>query len=445
MQNPTLELENAAASGKEPSVEQTDLNSLVTHRERTEADTTLEQVYKQFKAHPHDFCAVMDGGTVVGLFSRVQLGNLMGHRFGFSVWSKDPVRSHMVEEPLMLRLGTPVRKVLESALGRRDGAFNEDVILLGTEEQYLGIISVRTLVRLQSALVGERFRIQESMHRRLMDVSRQAGMAEVASGVLHNVGNVLNSVNVSAHLAVEMANGSRIASLEQVAALLEQNRANLGDYLSNHPKGKLVPEYLIKVASRLRAEQARQLEELNSLVKHLSHIKNIISTQQRYAKVSGLLESVPVEEIVEDGLRIDAEALARHGVDVVREFEPVPPVMVDKHKVLQIVVNLIRNAKYAVDHGPGPGKRVTVSIQGATKERVRIQVEDNGIGIAPEHLRRIFVHGFTTKKDGHGFGLHTSALAAKEMGGTLHAHSDGPGRGARFILELPVSPPRAGP
>ena len=118
--------------------------------------------------------------------------------------------------------------------------------------------------------------------------------------------------------------------------------------------------------------------------------------------------------------------------------------MVDKHKVLQIVVNLIRNAKYAVDHGPGPGKRVTVSIQGATKERVRIQVEDNGMGIAPEHLRRIFVHGFTTKKDGHGFGLHTSALAAKEMGGTLHVHSDGPGRGARFILELPVSPPVPG-
>jgi len=257
---------------------------------------------------------------------------------------------------------------------------------------------------------------------------------------LHNVGNVLNSVNVSAHLAVDMARNSKTASLEKVAAILEQKRGQLADYLSNDPKGKLVPDLLIQLAGRLRAEQAGQLRELESLVKHVGHIKNIISMQQRYAKVSGLLERVPVEELVEDGLQMNTESLARHGVVLERRFEPAPPVVADRHKVLQILVNLIRNARHAVDHCPGPDKRVTVSIHAPTDKRVRIQVQDNGVGIAPENLNRIFAHGFTTKKDGHGFGLHTSALAAKEMGGALHAHSDGLGRGALFTLELPVAP-----
>jgi signal transduction histidine kinase len=217
----------------------------------------------------------------------------------------------------------------------------------------------------------------------------------------------------------------------------------LGDYLSNDPKGRLAPEFLFQLISRLRAEQTNQLRELESLVKHIGHIKNIISMQQRYARVSGILELVPVEELVEDGLQINAEALARHGVSLERRFAPVPPVVADKHKVLQILVNLIRNAKYAVDQSPGPIKRVIVSIQALSNKRVQIQIQDNGIGIAPENLNRIFSHGFTTKKDGHGFGLHTSALAATEMGGALHAHSDGLGQGALFTLELPVAPPPA--
>ena len=436
-----LQSESPGREAEAQGIEQTDLLTLVKHQERADAGTSLGKVYQQFQTHQHDYCAVMEAGKVVGLCSRGHLGFLMGHRYGFAIYSKEAVRQHMVQQPLLLRQGTPVRQTLETALGRQGKAFNEDVILLGAQDQYLGIIPVLALVQLQSALVEERFRIQETMHRRLLAVSRQAGMAEVATGMLHNVGNVLNSVNVSSNLAVEMVRNSRISSLEKVAAILEQKRGQLGDYLTNDPKGKLLPDLLIQLASRLRAEQAGQLRELESLGKHLGHIKNIIAMQQRYAKVSGILEQVPVEELVEDGLQINAEALARHGVVLERRFAPVPPVVADKHKVLQILVNLIRNAKYAVDHSPGPSKRVTVSIQASSNKRVQIQVQDNGIGIAPENLNRIFAHGFTTKKDGHGFGLHSSALAAKEMGGALRAHSDGLGLGALFTLELPVAPP----
>ena len=164
--------------------------------------------------------------------------------------------------------------------------------------------------------------------------------------------------------------------------------------------------------------------------------------QQSYAKVSGVYETLAVATLVEDALRINAAAFDRHHIDLVREFdENLPVVCVDRHKVLQILINLLRNAKYALAARSGTDKRIFIRVGMASPDRVKITVGDNGVGIAPDHLTRIFNHGFTTKKDGHGFGLHSGANAAKEMGGTLTAHSEGPGKGAEFTLELPVAAP----
>ena len=145
--------------------------------------------------------------------------------------------------------------------------------------------------------------------------------------------------------------------------------------------------------------------------------------------------------LVEDALRMNAAAFDRHGIDLVREFaENLPSARVDRHKVLQILINLLRNAKHAMDATVDRTKRLVVRVGLGTSGTVKITVIDNGVGIPAEHLNKIFNHGFTTKKDGHGFGLHSGANAAKEMGGCLTAQSDGPGRGAEFNLELPASP-----
>jgi signal transduction histidine kinase len=140
---------------------------------------------------------------------------------------------------------------------------------------------------------------------------------------------------------------------------------------------------------------------------------------------------------------MNVSALARHDVTVVREYLPVPRVAVEKGKVLQILINLIRNAKYACDDGQKDNPRekiLTMRIEPGNG-LVRLIVRDNGIGIPQENLTRIFAHGFTTRSYGHGFGLHSSALAAKEMKGSLIALSDGPGCGATFVLELPIGAP----
>ena len=279
----------------------------------------------------------------------------------------------------------------------------------------------------------------EKLNKQLMDSSRRAGMAEVATGVLHNVGNVLNSVNVSALLITDRLGKSRVSHLAQVAATLRENAENLGTFITADPKGSKIPGFIASLAERLAVEQAGPLlREAEGLSKNIAHIKDIVAVQQNYAKVSGVVEVLPAASLVDDALEMNGAAFDRHRVEVERAFDSVPLVRVDKHKVLQILINVIRNAKYAVSESRRQDKRITVSIRRNGNHCVKIAVADNGIGIAPEILSRIFAHGFTTKTDGHGFGLHCAALAAKEMGGSLAAHSEGVDKGATFTLELPM-------
>ena len=280
----------------------------------------------------------------------------------------------------------------------------------------------------------------DKLNRQLIGTSRLAGMAEVATGVLHNVGNVLNSVSVAATVVGERLRRSKVANLRRATAILREQNGHLAEFLTADPKGKLIPEYLATVADQLASEQTKLIAKMDSVGEHIEHIKEIVAMQQSYAKVSGVYESLAVVALVEDALRMNAAAFDRHGIELVREFaENIPLVRVDRHKVLQILINLLRNAKYAMDAQSGHAKRLVVRVGLASPDQVRITIADNGVGIAPEHLTRIFNHGFTTKKDGHGFGLHSGANAAKEMGGTLTAHSDGPGKGAELTLELPTA------
>jgi signal transduction histidine kinase len=279
----------------------------------------------------------------------------------------------------------------------------------------------------------------EIIHRQLLETSRQAGMAEVATGVLHNVGNVLNSVNVSATLVADQVRRSKAPNVGKLRDLLNEHRAGLGHYLSEDPKGKLIPDYLATLADGLDKEQKSIIAELESLRKNIDHIKDIVSMQQSYAKTSGVVETVSIPDLIEDALRMNAGSLARHDVDVAREYHARPVITLEKNKALQILVNLVRNAKYACDESGRIDKLLTIRTT-ADDHCVRIAIVDNGVGIPSENLTRIFAHGFTTRKDGHGFGLHSGALAAKELGGSLTVHSDGPATGATFTLELPFKP-----
>jgi signal transduction histidine kinase len=265
-------------------------------------------------------------------------------------------------------------------------------------------------------------------------------MAELATNVLHNVGNVLTSINTSATLLGERLKTLRLQPLVKLAGILEEHRADLATFVTRDERGRHLPEYLGRLGEHLSAERGEMLTMASELHRHVEHIRMIVELQQSYATCSSFVEATSLEELIEDAIRINAAALGRHGVSLERHMISLPRVMVDKHKLLQIVLNLISNAKYALNDNPAGERRLVVRLERPSDDRLRLQVSDNGMGIAPELLTKIFQHGFTTRKEGHGFGLHSCAIAARALGGSLVAHSDGPGKGATFTLELPYRP-----
>jgi signal transduction histidine kinase/uncharacterized membrane protein affecting hemolysin expression len=279
----------------------------------------------------------------------------------------------------------------------------------------------------------------EATHRQLLQTSRQAGMAEVATGVLHNVGNVLNSVNVSATLVIDHVRHTKAGNIAKVAAMFAQHKTDLVTFLTTDPRGQMIPGYLDTLAESLAAEHKVLLDELDHLRKNIDHIKDIVAMQQAYARTSGVTETVSVPDMIEDALRTNAGSLARHAIGMIQDYQARPVITTDKHKVMQILINLVGNAKHACEESGRADKQITVRTT-SDERSVKIAVMDNGVGIPAENLTRIFNHGFTTKKTGHGFGLHSAALAAKELGGSLHVQSEGTGHGAMFTLELPYKP-----
>jgi signal transduction histidine kinase len=271
-----------------------------------------------------------------------------------------------------------------------------------------------------------------------IDSARRAGMAEIATSVLHNVGNVLNSVNVSATLIRDRLKNSGVCDVKCAADLLSEHLTDAGEFVSSDPRGKHLPRFLMQLSQRMSSDQALIDAEIRSLSENVEHIKGIVTLQQSYAGVSGMFEKLSLAGLVEDAIRINTQTVEWHKIEIIREFDELPPLLAEKQKLLQILVNLVSNAKYAAIAAERPARKITVRLALAGAGRVRVEVADNGVGIPPENLTRIFSHGFTTRKDGHGFGLHSAANLAQEMGGSLTVKSEGPGRGATFTLELPL-------
>lgn len=300
----------------------------------------------------------------------------------------------------------------------------------------------RTIVVATACDLTERKRYESklnSLHRQLTDATEHSGKAEIATSVLHNVGNVLNSVNVSASLIQDAVRTSGVTSLVKAVEMIQQHSDDLGTFVTRDERGKYLPQFLIELSRKMATQDGQILDEIMSLIGNIHHIKTIIATQQLYARgiAGGVMEEVSLADLLENAIHVNTASMSRHAITIDRQLEDVGPVLMDKHKLLQIMVNLISNAKYACIESGNKTHRIAVRLQRTGEDRVSIEVQDNGMGIASENLTQIFAHGFTTRDEGHGFGLHSAALAAEELGGSLIADSDGPGTGATFTLEVP--------
>ena len=271
-----------------------------------------------------------------------------------------------------------------------------------------------------------------------------AGKADIATEVLHNVGNTLHSVNIAAEMIQQTLQHSRLPSLEKTAFLLQEHRGDLAAFLTNDRRGQLIPNYLVDLAQTLHDEHKSLIDEIRTLARHLEHIKAIVATQQKYTGVPQVMEPLSLQALLKDAAELSGVALERNGIDVFRQYKGLPEIVSDKQKLLQVFVNLMTNAKQSIKqrHGNGGGQ-LTIQAHKKGEKWVRIELSDNGVGIPRENLVKIFSHGFTTKDNGHGFGLHSCANIAQELGGALSARSDGPNTGATFIIDLPFKTQKA--
>lgn len=272
----------------------------------------------------------------------------------------------------------------------------------------------------------------------LVEIARRVGLEELTTNILHNVGNTLNSVNVSLSKIERQIIASKVNSIPQLASLLSQNEERLIDFIRNDPRGQKVPEYIRRLSELLEIEKREIETEIDVLRKSVDHINQIVSYQQAYSKLVEFRELLDVCELIRDALSITAGELDRFGIKAHCEFSVIPPMLVDRRKLIQIMLNLISNAKHAIVDRGEPNGWIRITTELAEGDILRLVVEDNGLGITKENMGRLFTFGFTTRDEGHGFGLHGCANHAHEMDGKIYAESQGLNAGARFVLELPI-------
>lgn len=295
---------------------------------------------------------------------------------------------------------------------------------------------------IREGLVRQRVLIErDQLRKQLEGVKYNNEMAEVASTVLHNVGNVLNSVNVAVNVVHGLVNQSSVVLVHRIAELLKGHDAeDWGTFLTQDSKGKRILPALVKLGGHLIEEQQTVLKEIEGLVRNIDHVKQIICSHQTMAKSRGMGESLSVAELLDQAVELSFQPGDMKWIRIQRDYQSVPAVLIDRHQLLQILVNLLRNAKQSMQLQGGSQHILTIRVAGRSEDGLSVimTIRDTGIGIAPEHLARMFTRGFTTKQDGNGIGLHSSMATIHRLGGSLQAHSDGVGTGATFTLILPV-------
>ena len=307
--------------------------------------------------------------------------------------------------------------------------------IFNDKQEIIRFVQIASNISARKKVERERERLQDQ----LVASSRQAGMAEIATNVLHNVGNILNSVNVSATLLQTRFDGHRLSSLQKVTRLLQDHEENFVTFVRDDPRGKKLPNYLHKLVDALQKEQNHIDLELEELLHNIEHIKEIVSVQQSMAQVSGMSQELCPHDLIESALNAVKASLGNHGIQIVKNIDhEMQPFYSDKHKILQILINLISNAKDAVVEHDTASPTIEIEVSG-TDEEVVFNVRDNGTGIPSDRLEKVFQHGFTTKRTGHGFGLHASANTATELQGNLTVASPGPQMGAEFQLRIPTT------
>ena len=292
-------------------------------------------------------------------------------------------------------------------------------------------------------MVAKRTAQLEAAQKELVEKAHMAGMADIATGTLHNVGNILNSVRISVEAIGDELGRNPLRDLARANDLIRSHERDLGSFLLEDSRGAALMRYYLKIETPIRRMYETVNRDIHRIIDKVNDIGDVITAQQSYAGVGGLTESISIRDLVEDALTIHTIALDREGITIMRHYENLPSINVQKSKFMHVLFNVIKNAREAMEKTQPEKKVLTISIR-RDGDHIRIAFTDTGCGILPENLKRIFSYGFTTKREGHGFGLHSSANYIKEMGGLMWAESKGEDLGSVFIIKIPGNTKEAG-
>lgn len=268
---------------------------------------------------------------------------------------------------------------------------------------------------------------------------RYIEISEIAAHVLHNMGNVLTSINVAASILHEKLSRSEMGELKHLSHLLSQHEKNLLSFFSENPKGKFIVPFIQKLAEKWLSEKEALMQEIHEIKQKIDVVKKIVHSLEMTGRSKGFVETIQIAEIIDEALAINNALIHEIGVTIEKQLSELPMIPIDKMKILQILVNLIKNGLEALRESTQNHKFLLLKARMHEGKKFQIEIIDNGKGISQGDLNKIFTYGFTTKAENHGLGLHSSALLTKELGGTLTINSLGLQKGATVILQLPYN------
>jgi len=434
-----------------------DLESAFGQRSQIQANDTTGDAVARFDADT-SLCGllVFQENDFVGVLLRDVVTRVLSKPFHQEIFLKRPIHKLLAREAdmlLELEEDMPLSQAMTEALDRRESLrFMPICVRKECGEHYLldvhsmmqrqnvDLVHAVEVIEQQRQEVLKAQKEREKMQRALVEASREAGKVEVATGVLHNVGNVLNSVKTSTAMINRTIKQSKVEQLTKVVELLQDQEDNLGEFFSQDERGKVLPVYLANLSEVFKEEHASMNLEIQALIRSVEHIAKVVSSQQAIARGTLAIENVKLSDLAEEVLEMISASLDRHQIELVRDYDEDTVISTDRHMVMQILINLINNARQALRDHQGETRQLSLAIKSSDcdgKPGILMSVCDTGVGIEAETLKKIFTYGFTTKHDGSGFGLHNAANAAKTLGGSLTATSVGAGQGATFKLLLP--------
>ena len=361
------------------------------------------------------------------------------------VINKDAVRGALyLENNLVRRAFTSNRiSVLDILLAQATVSLENsrlyDSLTEGMEERKRANQEINKLNEELEERVLERTSQLKKAQKELLEKAHLAGMADIATSVLHNVGNVINSIIISTQIINQQARGSKLGSLARANKALDN--VLTPEIRAANPRAEQLLNYYQLVGKMLKDESDDMLENIGRIEERINVINDVITAQQDFISGSFAAEPMPLEHVVNDALNIFEASFERNEVTPTVQFNAYPRVYLQKIKLIHVLINIFKNAVEAMDHLQ-PRQRTIQIVIGEERSMGFVRIADNGEGIESHNMNKIFNHGFTTKLRGHGFGLHSCANAMTEMGGKLYAESDGKDKGATFLLRFDLVAPK---